>query len=102
MPSTWMLLLLAVVAGFAGFAWLALAMEAHWKQVYTQSGSRHPANLLKIAGWLGLLVSAVLCFMADRPSIAILVWIMLLAATAPCISMLLSWRPQLLKIFWPV
>lgn len=102
MVESWVLLILAVIVSLAGFAWLALAMDIHWKKVHAERKPAHPARILRIAGWSGLLVSAVLCFMANRPSMAVLVWIMLLAATAPSVGMILSWRPQLLKLFWPV
>lgn len=101
MANSWILLILATAMGLSSFAWLALAMDSHWKAVHAGRSSAHPAKILRLMGWLGLLIMAVLCFMADRPSMAVLVWIMLLAATAPSVGMLLSWRPQLLRIFWP-
>ena len=97
------LLLAAVLMSLASFAWLALAMDVHWKNV--QQGQHlldHPTKKLRLMGWLGLLITAILCFMADRPSMALLVWIMLLAATAPGVGMILSYRPQLLRVFWPL
>lgn len=102
MGNAWILLMLAVVMSLASFAWLALAMETHWQKVHEGRSTAHPAKVLRLMGWIGLAVTAVLCFMADRPSMAVLVWIMLLAATAPSVGMMLSWRPQLLRVFWPV
>ena len=102
MVDSSILLILAVVMGLASFAWLALAMDVHWKKVQEGRASNHPAKVLRVMGWVGLLVTAVLCFMADRPSMAVLVWLMLLAAASPSIGMMLSWRPKLLRIFWPV
>ena len=101
MVESWILLIFAVLLGFSGFTWLALAMDVHWTRVQAGRNSAHPVKVLRIMGWVGLLVSATLCFMADRPSMAVLVWIMLLAATAPSVVMVLSWRPQLLRLFWP-
>lgn len=102
MVEPWILLILAALSCFAGFVWLALAMNAHWQQVQgltvPSAGTR---TMLRILGGVGLLVSAVLCFVADRPSMAMLVWLMLLAAGAPSVGMLLAWRPQALRIFWP-
>ncbi len=103
MVDSWVLLMLAVIMGVASFAWLALAMDVHWKKVQEgRNTAAHPAKVLRAMGWVGLLVTAILCFMADRPSMAVLVWIMLLAAAAPSVGMMLSWRPQLLRVFWPV
>lgn len=103
MLEPWILLIFAVLMGLAGFVWLALAMDIHWKKVQAgHNNSIHPVKALRIMGWAGLSLSAVLCFMADRPSMAVLVWIMLLAATAPSVGMMLSWRPRLLRFFWPL
>ena len=41
-----------------------------------------------------LLLALVICFLADRPSMAVLVWVMLLAGSAMVIGMALSWRPR--------
>jgi len=48
-----------------------------------------------------LLISALLCFQADRPSMAILVWLMLLAGSAPVIAVMLAYKPRLLRVLWP-
>ena len=101
MVDSWIFLCLAAISTLAGMAWLALAMEPHWKAVHQASSAARPVSLLRRLGCTGLLVSAVFCFMADRPSMAALVWIMLLAASAPSISMMLTWRPGLLRVFWP-
>lgn len=96
-------LALAGALAVAGFAWLALAMDVHWHQVH---GSRAPARLarqaLRVLGITGLLASAVLCFVADRPSMAILVWVLFLAVSAGAVSLALAWRPRLLRYVWPV
>ncbi len=101
MVESWILLCLAAISCLAGMAWLALAMEPHWKAVHQASSAVRPARLLRQLGCIGLGVSAVFCFMADRPSMAVLVWVLLLAASAPSIGMVLAWRPQLLRAFWP-
>lgn len=102
MFEPWIVLILAGISCLVGFAWLALAMNAHWQQVMgTSAPSTQERIKLRLLGSLGLLLSAVLCFIADRPSMAVLVWIMFLAAAAPSVGMLLSWRPQLLRMVWP-
>lgn len=103
MFEPWVVLILAAISCLAGFAWLALAMNLHWQQVMEAgtAPSAQTRQTLRLLGGLGLFVSAALCFVADRPSMAILVWLMLLAAAAPAIGMLLAWRPQWLKIVWP-
>lgn len=101
MANSWLFLCLAAITCLAGLTWLALAMEPHWKNVHQDRKPERPAQVLRTLGWAGLSLSAVLCFMADRPSMAVLVWLMLLAALAPSIGMILAWRPQLLRVFWP-
>lgn len=98
----WMFLTLAGVAAVSGFAWLALAMDAHWEQVHGGVAPPREARLaLRLLGICGLLVSAVLCFLADRPSMATLVWVMLLSGAALSIALTLTWRPGLLRAWWP-
>lgn len=100
MSEPWIALILAAISCLVGLGWLALAMNVHWQQVMETSStlSAQKRKTLRILGSVGLLVSAVFCFAADRPSMAVLVWLMLLAASAPSIGMLLAWRPQWLRI----
>jgi hypothetical protein len=98
-----LLLALAALEAFVGFTWLALAMQTHWSQVHAQVEhddvrSRH----LRRAGAVALVTSLVLCLMADHPSMAVLVWLMLLAGAGVAVAMTLSTRPQWLRWAWPV
>lgn len=98
----WLLSLVAVLAALAGFAWLALGMDAHWRQVHGHSPPRQGVRRrLRALGAAALVSSAALCFAANRPSMAILVSVMQLAATAPLIAFTLAWRPTALRWFWP-
>ncbi|MFC3117061.1 DUF3325 domain-containing protein [Cellvibrio fontiphilus] len=103
MVEPWVALMLAALSCFVGFAWFALAMSVHWQQVMktTSAPSLQIRATLRLLGSVGLLVAALFCFIADRPSMAILVWLMLLAVCAPSVAMLLAWRPQLLRLLWP-
>jgi hypothetical protein len=94
-----LLLSLAALSAFAGMAWLALSMEVHWQQVTgaVLALSQVRRRGLRLAGALGLLVSLLLCLMADHATMAALVWVMLLALSAFVVSMLLSSRPQALR-----
>jgi hypothetical protein len=92
----------AALAAILGYAWLALAMKAHWRQVQRRDGpSDASRRVLRILGSLALLSSGAICFAANRPSMAVLVWIMLLAAAAPLIALALAWRPAALRWLWP-
>ena len=81
-----------------GFAWLALAMELHWRQVRgTPPPTRSGTNLLRGLGVLALLLSLGACLRADHPTMAALVWVMQLAAAALTVTFTLSARPALLS-----
>lgn len=95
--SDTLFLLAAGLLSLLAMAWLALSLPAHWKQV--RPGTAGPdSGRLRLAGWLALLGSGVCCLQADHPSMAVLVWLMLLAAAAFSLGMLLSYRPTLLRI----
>lgn len=90
-----LLLLLALLSCVCGMAWLALAMDVHWRQVVT--AGTPASGMLRLAGVVALLVSLGLCLLADHPSIAVLVWVMAMAGAAPGVALVLAWRPQWLK-----
>lgn len=94
----------AAVLSLLGMAWLALSMDVHWAQVkqIPLAESRPPRVLLKVLGYLALLVSLVVCMVTDRPSIAALVWIMLMVGGAVAVAFALANRPGVLKVVWPV
>lgn len=100
--TTGLLLAGAALAAVAGCAWLALAMAVHWQQV--QGSATPPAGTrraLRVLGAASLAVSATLCFLADRPSMASLVWIMLMTGGAVTVALVLAWKPALLRAVWP-
>lgn len=87
----------------AGFGWLALSMDVHWRQV---RGGTAPSNnvrmLLRLFGAIALVASLMLCLAVDHASMASLVWVMSLAAAALSVALTLSWRPRCLAplLFW--
>lgn len=92
-------LLLAAVLSFSGMAWLALAMEVHWGQVMHRHADEalRPRKRLRALGAAALLLSLLVCGAADRPSMAVLVWTMLLAGSALGVGQLLAWRTHWLR-----
>jgi hypothetical protein len=100
MAEPLLLLAGAAIANLAGFAWLALAMDVHWAQVHGLRARATPARL-RMAGGAALALSFGLCLGADHPSMAVLVWFMLLAGSAVAIAMTLSTRPRWLRWLWP-
>jgi hypothetical protein len=108
MADPWLLLAGAAVATLIGFAWLALGMEVHWTQVHgarpagpTTAATTVPTRRLRLLGAAALAVSLALCMGADHPSMAVLVWLMLLAGSAVAVAMTLSTRPHWLRWCWP-
>lgn len=92
------MLVAALLACVIGFAWLALAMEPHWRQVRGSDApiSRSVVTVLRVLGAAALLLSLILCLQVDHVSMASLVWVMALAAAALIITFTLSWRPRTL------
>ena len=82
----------AAVLNLAGMAGLALSMEAHWQQVAYRSAGEgiSTRRLLRALGAAALLLSLQACLTADRPSMAVLVWVMLSAASAVVVAMVLA------------
>lgn len=97
-----LLLFGAFLTTLIGMGWLALAMNAHWKQVRKGSPSAITVIVLRSLGGSALFLALLLCLGVDHASMASLVWVMLLAISATSIAFILSWRPRLLAplIIW--
>ena len=94
---------LALFCSICGMGWLALAMKVHWQQVRGDvDNSIRTVRFLRVLGVCGLAISLLLCLSRDHGSIAVLVWIMSLAASALTVTSLLTWRPRCLAwlVFW--
>lgn len=86
------------VAAFAcsvcGMAFIALAMPAHWQQVRGSSAQpAHVARRLRVLGGAALALALALSLRADHPTIAPLVWTMMLTAATVLIALTLASRP---------
>lgn len=94
----------AAALSVLGMAWLALSMDVHWAQVkqIPLAESQPPRMVLKLLGFSALCGSGVVCLIADRPSIAALVWIMLMVGSAVAVALQLSKFPKALNACWPV
>lgn len=97
-------LVAAAVLSLAGMAWLALAMEVHWVQVMQDAAdvATRPSKVARALGAFSLGLSLLACSTADRPSMAVLVWVMLQACSAVTVAMLLVRWPKVLRVLWPV
>jgi hypothetical protein len=87
----------ALASSTAGMAWLALAMETHWRQVRGATlPGRGTVLALRVLGGAALALSLYLCARTDHISMASLVWVMALAPAALLVAFTLAWRPRLL------
>ena len=81
----------ALISSTAGMTWLALAMKGHWQQACGGVGpSRMAALVLRTLGALALAASLWLCLAVDHASMAVLVWVMSLAAAALAVAFTLT------------
>src|SRR5687768_6996974 len=95
------LLLAALLSSLAGMGWLALSMQPHAQQVWVRGCSRHTPGLLRLLGVAGLVVALALCLVVDHASMAVLVWVMSLAAGALTTAFVLTWRAHWLRVLAP-
>ncbi|NKI95512.1 DUF3325 domain-containing protein [Rhizobacter sp. SG703] len=102
MPEA-LLLAAALLFSAGGIAWLALAMEVHWQQAHGSATGpgRRTATALRVLGSAALLASLVACLVADHATMAVLVWVMSLAASALLVALTLAWRPRWLAWLAP-
>ncbi len=88
------LLLAAVSSSLCGMGWLALAMKPHYAEVRPGELRESTRRTLRTLGVAANLLSLALCLWVDHPSMASLVWIMLLTAAALSVAFTLAWRPR--------
>jgi uncharacterized membrane protein YccC len=57
---------------------------------------------LRALGTVALVVALLICLWVDHPSMAVLVWVMALAASAMSVAFTLAWRPEWLSwlVLW--
>jgi len=92
-----LMLAAALAVCLAGMGWLALAMDVHWEQVRGAGQPHGAARRLRWLGAVALAAGLALCLGVDHASMAALVWIMALGASAIVVAMVLTWRPRLLQ-----
>lgn len=92
---------LAWLAAVIGMSWFALAVDANWRDVIgtERSGFATKSQNLRKFGVGGVLLSLWLCVRADHVTMAVLVWVMMLAVAALCVTVMLTWRRRWLSLF---
>lgn len=117
--SLWMLA--GFACAFLGMAWLALAIDVHWRDVHgpgvydphtprstdspastAAAASAAPITTLRILGIVALLTSLTLFLQADVATMACLVWMIALALAAMAVAFTLAWHGPALRWLWPV
>lgn len=85
---------LALLFAVLGLAWIALALPRHWRQVHgSLQLSDCRKSCLGVAGGLALLLSLLCTLAKGSLAMAIMLWVMLLAAATVIVALILSWRP---------
>jgi hypothetical protein len=91
----------ALLMAVAGMAWLALAMPVHAHQAWGELPSPRARRVLRGLGYVALGTALVLCLRVDHASMAVLVWVMALAAGALSTALVLAWHPRRLRLLAP-
>jgi hypothetical protein len=91
----------ALLMAVAGMAWLALAMPVHAHQAWGEMPSPGARRVLRGLGFVALGIALVMCLRVDHASMAVLVWVMALAAGALIVALALAWHPRRLRVFAP-
>jgi len=93
-----LLLVASFIASVCGMAWLAFAKPFHWQQACGTLPLRpQTARGLRALGAAALSSSLGLCLSVDHASMASLVWVMTLSASALLVAFTLAWRPRWLS-----
>ncbi len=92
------LLSLVFFFNYLGMSWLAISLKSHWRQLHGETELRQRRiAIYRTLGGLALTCSLILCLWVDNPSIAFLVWIMSVTATAKAVAFTLSYHANWLK-----
>ncbi|MEN1939716.1 DUF3325 domain-containing protein [Luteimonas sp. MJ246] len=100
-PAATVWLIAAALCAFAGMAWLALAMPVHARQAWGGLPSSVQLERLRRLGRGAVLLALPCCLGSDHASMAVLVWLMLLAAAAVATAFILATRPVRLRLLAP-
>ena len=90
--------LLALLASVGGMGALALSMPVHAQQVWGAVPSASILRTLRAGGFLALAAALAACLGADHASMAVLVWVMGMAAAALAVAFVLTARPRWLRL----
>jgi hypothetical protein len=93
------LLITAFLFAFCGMGGFALSMTGHWTQVCGAAPRAEATRQrLRYFGAADLLLSLGACLLADRASMACLVWIMMVSASTLLLALTLAYAPR--SLYW--
>ncbi len=91
----------SLLFAYAGMLGLCQGLERHYKQVWQRSPSPALRLSLRALGWLGLLLSLLLCAQAWGWAMGPVGWFGLLSISAFSLALLLPYAPRV-AVYWPL
>lgn len=84
---------------FLGFALLALSQERHQQRVFGSDRPLPPVSRAQRAtGFIAISLALPLCVLGQGGGFGSLLWVVLMGAAAMAVALLLTWRPQWLRL----
>lgn len=92
-----LLLFAAALAGYLGFACLALAMPRHWAEASGEKTAPPHQHWLRTCGFTLLGMAFAICVCRDGLSFGTVLATVLISASMITVALTLAWRPRLLS-----
>lgn len=89
-----MMALVALLLSAGGFAFMALAMHKHYRQVFVAEPTKPGARARRITAWLLLGSSLAVAVVGEGAPVGIVLWTGVLTVSALSVTLLLSHRPR--------
>lgn len=89
------MIIIALAFAYAGMTALCLAMRKHYRQVWNRNPIQAERISLRIAAWILLIASLALCIMGWGASIGPVAWFGMLSVTGLILIFLLPCLPRL-------
>lgn len=90
-----LLLVMALLSSYVGLACFAVSQRQHWRAVAGKSPKEaQPLVLLKVFGFLFLVMALGLAWLRDGPAFGVLLWIMTTNLATLLVALTVTFRPQ--------
>lgn len=88
---------IALLLALLGMLILALSLDVHWRQVWARPlPGNNGLKAMRVAGFASQLLCLLVCLQADRASMAVLVWCLLMTVAALLVAALFTYVPATL------